>query len=68
MKCLVILYVWFLVFLLSIWLNDQVQQEYGVAQKSTIVSFIQKLCNFIKGKKKNGEELGDSEFEIEMKS
>lgn len=35
-ECLVILYGWFFVFLFSIWLNDQVQQEYGVAQKSRL--------------------------------
>lgn len=31
-KCIMILYGWFIVFLISIWLNDKVEQEYGVSK------------------------------------
>lgn len=65
--CILILYGWFLVFLLSIWLNDQVQQEYGVAQKSKISRFIQRICS-LKFGRSQANELVDSEYEIEMKS
>ena len=37
LTCIFILYLWFPVFLLSIWLDGQVQQEYGVAHKSKIM-------------------------------
>ncbi len=35
--CLGVLYGWFLVFLLSVYLNDMVQQEYGVAKRPAVI-------------------------------
>jgi len=36
-EALAILYLWFLVYLISIWLNQMVQQQYGVAKNPYLV-------------------------------
>jgi hypothetical protein len=43
-EALVILYCWFLVYLLSIWLNQMVQQQYGVAKNPYLVEKCLNLC------------------------
>ena len=43
LTCIGILYGWSLVFLFSIWLDGQVQQEYGVAHKSAMVRIIERF-------------------------
>ena len=42
--CITILYLWFFVYLLSIWLNDMVQQEYGVAKRPYWVEKCMNIC------------------------
>lgn len=37
LNCLIILYSWFFMYLLSIWLNEMVQQDYGVAHRPAII-------------------------------
>lgn len=49
-KCIIILYCWFFVFLFSIWLNDKVQQQYGVAKS---VSCFQKIRRIFSKNKDN---------------
>lgn len=45
LTALIILYGWFGVFILSVWLNEMVQQEYGVAKRPKA---IEKLLKFYK--------------------
>ncbi len=49
MLCMLILFCWIFVFFFSIWLNEVVQQEYGVAKRPEI---IEKILGIFKGKGK----------------
>jgi hypothetical protein len=49
---LIILYGWFLVYLLSIWLNEIIQQQYGVAKYP---DFVKKCMQRLNNKSQKGE-------------
>jgi hypothetical protein len=48
-ECLFLLYCWFFVYLFSIWLNEMVQQEYGVAHRPLLV---ERCLSYLKSKPK----------------
>ena len=49
LTCITILYMWFWVFVFSVWLDGQVQQEYGVAHQSKLLAMAKR---YLLGSKK----------------